>query len=112
MPLDIYNHLTSNLVGSPELERTYKLMVTTPIDFVGEPWGDFPEACDLCQWLMCMDPRQRCQSAAEALQHPWFNGLAHQMEAKAERDAARVDANRIGNVKALIRLALKSRRRG
>ena len=55
LPTDIYSNLTTNLVGSPELERTYKLMVTTPIDFVGEPWGDFPEACDLCQWLMSMD---------------------------------------------------------
>ena len=89
LPMDIYSKLTTNLVGSSELEETYKQMMSTPIDFVGEPWGEFPDACDLCEWLLMMDHTQRCASAYDALQHPWFKGLVEQMEHQAVKEARR-----------------------
>lgn len=35
-------------------------------------WSEFPSAANLCQQLLAFDPRDRTQSATEALNHPWL----------------------------------------
>jgi len=69
---DIFDDLPGeNWVGSPAMKRIRDRLMKEKVDFARAPLNRFPEAQDLVQRMMAIDPDGR-PSAAEALGHRWF----------------------------------------
>jgi myosin-light-chain kinase len=59
-------------VDGPNAKAAYEDLRNERLDWNEEPWPEFPVAADLCQQLLAFDPAARMESAADALQHDWF----------------------------------------
>lgn len=74
MPFDdsLFEGGNNNIVGSPQAMAIHRKLTETAIDWTCSPWSSYPKALDLCKQLLAINPQQRVQSAAAALQHPWL----------------------------------------
>jgi serine/threonine protein kinase len=60
------------IVGSPRNKRVVNELKSSRIDWDASPWTHIPQARNLCQRLLELDPEERLSSAREALMHPWL----------------------------------------
>lgn len=70
--------------GSSSMNGLYEKLKDDQIDFQCEPWGNFPQARDLCQQLLAFSPGDRSPSARAALSHPWLSDSPTRPAASAE----------------------------
>jgi len=60
-----------NWVGSPAMKRIRDRLMKEKVDFTRSPLNKMPDAQDLVKRMMDLEPDRR-PSAAEALEHKWF----------------------------------------
>ena len=55
------------------------------IDFEAASLLEFPLARDLCKRLLEINPNRRIQTAAQAIEHPWYAALQQLQQQKQEQ---------------------------